>query len=45
MNEEIKEYARTYIGPPKKFYPSLEAAMEPWGIDFHKEACYREQNT
>lgn len=31
MNEEIREYARTYIGPPKLFYLTLEDAADAWG--------------
>lgn len=38
MNETIREYARAYIGPPKKFYPSLLAAMDAWGIVIEPES-------
>ena len=37
MNEEIREYARTYIMRPKKFYPSLTAALDAWGITIEPE--------
>lgn len=32
MNEEIRAYARAYIGPPKKFNTSLQAELDDWGI-------------
>lgn len=31
MNEEIRAYARSYIGPPKTFNTSLEAELDDWG--------------
>ncbi|QYW06701.1 hypothetical protein uav_170 [Pseudomonas phage UAVern] len=37
MNETIREYARTYISPPKEYFPSLDAALTHWGQDFNKE--------
>jgi hypothetical protein len=37
MNEEIRAYARSYIGHPKKFYPSLTAALDAWGITIEPE--------
>lgn len=37
MEESIRAYARSYIGPPKKFYPSLTAALDAWGITITPE--------
>jgi len=37
MNEAIREYARTYVSPPKKFYPSLTSALDAWGITITPE--------
>jgi hypothetical protein len=37
MNETIREYSRTYMTPPKKFYPSLEVALDAWGIKIEPE--------
>lgn len=37
MNEEIRAYARSYIMRPKKFYPSLTAALDAWGITIEPE--------
>ncbi|ATW58281.1 hypothetical protein CNR37_00074 [Pseudomonas phage ventosus] len=37
MNEELREYARSYISPPKLYYPSMRAALDVWGQDFNKE--------
>lgn len=34
MNETIREYARSYIGPPKTFNISLAAELDVWGIDW-----------
>lgn len=38
MNESIREYARSYIGPPKTFNTSLEAELDDWGIDWRSWA-------
>lgn len=34
MEESIRAYARSYIGPPKTFNTSLEAELDDWGIDW-----------
>lgn len=45
MNETIREYARAYIGPPKKFYPSLTAALGAWGIVIEPESIGEENDS
>lgn len=31
MNEEVREYAKSYIIPPKTVYPSFYEAVKAWG--------------
>lgn len=31
MNDQIKQYAREYIPPPKMYYPNMEEALRAWG--------------
>ena len=37
MNEELREYASTYISPVKQYYLSLDDAMAIWGTTIQPE--------
>lgn len=37
MNEELREYARSYISPPVVYFHTLDEALEHIGENFNKE--------
>lgn len=37
VNPTIKAYRDAYISPAKQYYPSLDAAMVAWGINFEAD--------